>query len=60
MEQSDDVKRAIRTALRAIEAAESEPPKEELRQHMDAAIQQLRFAVDKLADLMMQARSGQN
>lgn len=60
MDQTDDVKRAVRTALRSIEATGTNPPKEESCQHMAAAIQQLAFAVDKLADLMMQAKAGQN
>jgi ribosomal protein S20 len=60
MEQSNEVKRAIRTALRAVEAAESGPNKDEEGEYVNAAIQQLQFAVDKLTDLMMQAKAGQN
>ena len=60
MEQADDVKRAVRTALRSIEAAEADPPKDESSQHMAAALQQLAFAVGRLADLMLKAKSGQN
>jgi hypothetical protein len=53
MEQSEEVKRAVRTAMRSIEAAQVEPPTEEPCQHMAAASQQLAFAVDKLADSML-------
>jgi hypothetical protein len=60
MEQANDVKRAVRTALRSIEVVGGDPPNEESSRHMAAAIQQLTFAVDKLVDLMMQAKAGQN
>jgi hypothetical protein len=59
-QQSEEVKRAVRTALRAIEAAETDLPADESSEHMAAAIQQLTFAVDKLIGLMLQAKSGQN
>jgi len=60
MDHSEEVKRAIRTALRSVEAVECKPPKDEACQHISAAINQLRFAVDVLIDLMMRAKAGQN
>lgn len=53
MEQANDVKRAVRAALRSLEAAQSDPPPEERSKYIEAAIQQLVFAVEKLADLVM-------
>ena len=49
MEEPDsDVKRAVRTALRAIKAAAVEPLEEESCQHLATAVEQLAFAVEKL------------
>lgn len=48
MEQADDVKRAVRTALRSIEAAEIEASKDESTQHMVNAVHQMAFAIEKL------------
>jgi hypothetical protein len=60
MEKAEDVKRAVRTALRAIEAAETNLPRQESAEHVAAAIHQLNFALAKLSDLMLQAKLGQN
>jgi hypothetical protein len=60
MEQSEEVKRAVRTAMRSIAATQGDPPSEEPDQRMATAIQQLAFAVDKMVDLMMQAKADQN
>jgi len=48
MEDESDTKRAVRTALRSLEAMAVEPPSEESCQHMAAAVQQLAFAIEKL------------
>jgi len=56
MEQYDDVKRAVRAALRAIQATNDQQPSEKPCQHMAAAIQQLAFAVEKLVNLIEQSK----
>ena len=61
MEDAEDVKRALRTALRAVEAMEGIASRNESTALMNAAIEQLNFAVDKLAkEIAMQAKAGQN
>jgi len=52
MEQADDLERVLRTALRAIEAAEIHPSNDESYQHMADAIHQLAFAIEKLVAKM--------
>jgi hypothetical protein len=48
VQDDSDTKRAVRTALRSIEAMAVEPPSEESCQHMAAAVQQVAFAIEKL------------
>ena len=48
MQDDSDTKRAVRTALRSLEAMASEPPSEESCRLMAAAVQQLAFAIEKL------------
>ena len=61
MEHAEDVKRALRTALRAVEAMEGVASRNESTALVNAAIQQLNFAVDKLAkEIAMRDKSGQN
>ena len=48
MADDSDTKRAVRTALRSLEAMASQPPSEESCQLMAAAVQQLAFAIEKL------------
>jgi hypothetical protein len=59
MEEVDDLKRALRTALRSIEAIGADLPNDESCRHMAAAVRQLTFAVDKLVDLLLQTKSDQ-
>jgi len=59
MEDVEELKRSLRTAKRSIEAAQISSPVES-SEHIAAAIQQLTFAVDKLIDLIMRAKAGQN
>jgi len=47
-EPENDVKQAVRTALRSIKAAAVETSKEECCGHLAAAVEQLAFAVEKL------------
>ena len=61
MEQAEDVKRALRTALRAVEAMEGVASRNESTAVVGAAIQQLNIAVDKLAkEIAMQAKAELN
>jgi hypothetical protein len=56
-QESEDLKRAVRTAIRTIEAARGASQTDH---HLVAAVQQLAFAVDKLIDMVMRAKRTQN
>jgi len=58
MQELDDVKRALRTAMRLVEAVYSEPQLLDTNLYLAASIQQMNFAEDKLIALMLKARRG--
>jgi hypothetical protein len=53
-EKSEDLKRVVRTAVRSIEVARSQPHSD---RHLVAAVQHLAFAVDKLIDALMRTKT---
>jgi hypothetical protein len=56
MEEHEEVRRAVRTAIRSIQSVEADLPKDTPSQQIAAAIQQLAFAVEKLVNLMAQSK----
>jgi methyl-accepting chemotaxis protein len=59
MSQLDEVERAVRTALRCLDAAHTASQElTDTNQHLAAAIQQIAVAVQKLAELMRESPLG--
>ncbi len=52
------MKRALRTAMRLVEAVYGEPQIPDTNMYLAASIQQMNFAEDKLIALMLKARPG--
>lgn len=56
MEQLDELKRSVRTAMRAVDAAQEDAGTDS---HVSLAVQQLAFVVDKLIDLLKASQTGE-
>jgi hypothetical protein len=56
MEQLDELKRSVRTAMRAVDAAQEDAG---TGSQVSVAVQQLAFVVDKLIDLLKASQTGE-